>query len=75
MSVAIKKIVQAVTLTYTNNFGFANFALQQPPGAAEGPDTQVGPASCPLMSVAIKKLVQAVTLNYTYNFGFANFAL
>ena len=75
MSVVIQKLVRANTLSYTNNCGCTNFALKQFPGAPDGPDTQVWPASCPLMSVAIQKLVQAVALTYANNCGFTNFAL
>ena len=53
--VDIQKLVQAVTITYANNFGLADFALRWLPGAPEGPDTQGWPASFPLMSVAIQK--------------------
>ena len=71
----IQELVQAVNLIYADNIGFANIALEQLPGAPEGPDTQVWPASCPLMSVDIQKLVQAVTLTYVNNIGLAKYAL
>ena len=75
MSVVIQKLVLAVTYTYSNNFGFGNFALYQLPVAPEGPDTQVGPARGPLMSVAIQKLFQAVFYTYVINFALVKMAL
>ena len=55
MPVAIQKLVQSVTLTYANIIGLESIALHQLSGTPEGPDTQVRPASFPLMSVAIQK--------------------
>ena len=42
MSVAIWKLVKAVTLTFANNFGLENFALYQRTGSPDAPEPPDG---------------------------------